>query len=149
LGKYRWIYMTDEAGNRVLDERGHARSLDHVGINDDGTVHNPNGYPEELVREQVKRADARWHEKRSKAAKKAAVTRSIRIEKETYRVAKQILDGRIIGPLNNCAICGKGLGDPESIHRGIGSECWQNVLKAYQKLRYAPQRFEPMKETTP
>jgi hypothetical protein len=35
----------------------------------------------------------------------------------------------------NCEICGRALSDPESIKRGIGSECWQHVLSAVEKLK--------------
>jgi hypothetical protein len=39
-----------------------------------------------------------------------------------------------IGPRSNGAVCCRGLGDPESIARGIGSECWQDVLREITKL---------------
>jgi hypothetical protein len=43
-------------------------------------------------------------------------------------IAKRIVAGLAIGPQNHCVICGRGLTDEESIARGIGSECWQDVL---------------------
>jgi hypothetical protein len=46
-----------------------------VGIMPDGTLYNPNGYPEDDVRTAVIAADARRHERRSQASKDAAVTR--------------------------------------------------------------------------
>jgi len=36
--------------------------------------------------------------------------------------------GRGIGERQHCHICGKELSDPVSIARGIGPECWQDIL---------------------
>jgi uncharacterized protein DUF6011 len=118
MGRYRWVYGTD--GVRYYD----------VGILEDGTLHNPNGYPEEIVLAQVMAADARRHERRSKAAKKAAITRAERKEKRTQQIARHIINGMGVKAQKHCAICGRHLDDTESIARGIGSECWQFVLRA-------------------
>lgn len=126
--KYRWVWQSDGA------------RLYNVGILADGRVHNPNGYPEDIVRESVLAADARRHERRNRAAKKASETRAIRQERKVYDVAHKILAGNKIGPLPNCYICGRGLSDPESIERGIGSECWQDVLQAITKHRRQSQQ---------
>jgi hypothetical protein len=117
--KWKWIY--------------HANSrFDDVGILPDGTLHNPNGYPEDLVRAAILRAETKRHERASKAAKQAAETRARRQEKKVYDIARQLTlgDGAPIGPTSHCVICGRSLDDPESIARGIGSECWQAVLSA-------------------
>jgi Family of unknown function (DUF6011) len=46
-------------------------------------------------------------------------------------VAKKLtFQGDKIDPRNNCVICGRGLDDPQSIARGVGSECWQDVVEA-------------------
>ena len=100
-----------------------------VGLLDDGSLHNPNNYPEPDVREAIHQAEQRLHARRSRAAKQAAATRRNRIEKRVYQVARQIIEKRRFGPRENCVICGKGLADTESINRGIGSDCWQRVLK--------------------
>jgi hypothetical protein len=63
MGKYRWV--------RYGDDR-----LYEVGVLEDGTLHNPRGYPEEIVRAAVLAADTRKHERRSRAAKKAAATKT-------------------------------------------------------------------------
>jgi hypothetical protein len=99
-----------------------------VGILPDGSLHNPNGYPEDVVRAAVLAADVRKHERRSVAAKEAAITRYDRQEKRVYAVAKRIKDGGHFGPRKNCIICKRILSDEQSIARGIGSECWQGVL---------------------
>jgi len=99
-----------------------------VGVNEDGSLHNPNGYPEETVRAAVAWAEQQRREDRSKAAKKAAGTRRRRTEARIYEVARRIVDGHVFGPASHCQICGRGLDDPESVKRGIGSECWQAVL---------------------
>jgi hypothetical protein len=112
---YRWVPWE---GGRLYD----------IGVNPDCTLHNPNGYPDETVRAAYANAKRLEHESRSKAAKKAAVTRRRRQEKRVYYVAKRIIDGEIFGPRQDCYVCGRGLDDPQSIQRGIGSDCWQFVL---------------------
>ena len=61
---YRWVY-TNDLKQKLYD----------VGILPDGTLHNPNRYPEDLVRETIARAKRRRREMRSNAAKQAAITR--------------------------------------------------------------------------
>jgi hypothetical protein len=99
-----------------------------IGILADGSLRNPHGYPDDVVRAAVLAADARCRARRSGSAKKAAETRRQRQLKRTATVAQKILAGHGIGARQNCAICGRGLGDPVSIARGVGSECWQDVL---------------------
>ena len=102
----------------------------NIGIQADGTLHNPNGYPEEIVRAAIAEAEERRRQRRSDAAKKAAVTRRARQEQKTYELAQKLLEGiDVFGPANWCEICRKALGDPQSIARGVGSDCWQAVLK--------------------
>ena len=129
MSKYRWVYQRDSAGKILSDDAGRDLKLNDVGIRDDGTIHNPNDYPEELVRKAVLAADAARHERHSQAAKKGAETRRARQKGRTSSAAERMLGGpKTFGPRITCAICGKGLGDPVSIERGIGSECWQRVL---------------------
>lgn len=103
-------------------------ALNNVGLNPDGTLHNPNGYPEELVRASIAGALERRHARMSAAAKKAAKTRAERKERNVYRVVAKLKAGGKLTPGTHCEICGKGLGDPESKARGIGSDCWQFIL---------------------
>jgi hypothetical protein len=106
--------------------------LENIGIREDGSLHNPNGYPEEFVRAAVLSAEARRHTRRSRAAAKAAETRRRRVEQKVYRVAGNLRLGHRYGPAQHCYICEKALGDPDSVARGIGSECWQHVLAALE-----------------
>jgi hypothetical protein len=115
MSKWKWICHGSER-------------LYNVAILPDGSLHNPNGCPGDIVRAAVMGAEARRHERRSKAAKKAAETKARRRERRVAEAAKKILAGLGIGKRNNCAICGRGLDDPNSVARGIGSECWQDVL---------------------
>jgi hypothetical protein len=121
---YRWIYTND-----------YKQKLRDVGILPDGTLHNPNNYPEDLVRETIASAELRRHERRSNAAKQAAITREKRKQLMVWKVARRLLRSEQIKPSPNCVICGKGLGDRESIERSIGSDCWQHVLQAITELR--------------
>jgi hypothetical protein len=117
---YRWVRAPD--GSKYYE----------VGILADGALRNPNGYPAELVRQAVLDADERWRQKRSNAAKKAAVTRKKRQERMVYQTAERIVGGHKLGPRLRCVICSKRLADRESIDRGIGSDCWQGVLGLLQ-----------------
>ncbi|MGH9255360.1 MAG: DUF6011 domain-containing protein [Vicinamibacterales bacterium] len=118
---YRWVY--DDSRTMLRD----------VGIRDDGTLVNPHGYPEAQVRAAVLAADRRRHERRSKAATQAAVTRRERQEVKVYQAAQRIVQGHRYGPRVNCVICRYGLDDPQSIERGIGPDCWQSVLAELAK----------------
>ena len=123
MSKYKWVRAPDSS------------TLISVGINDDGSLHNPNGYPEDVVRAAVLAADARRHERRSKAAKKGADTRRRRHEHRVAAAAKSIAGGLGIGPLTRCWICGRSLDDPTSVKRGIGPECWEGVLATIDAYR--------------
>ena len=118
--RYKWVYHRS-AGKPT-------ETFHDVGILADGTLHNPNGYPADEVRAAVLAANERRAARRSEAAKKATKTRIKRQEKKTYFVADRLLANQPVGPRTTCAICGRGLHDPPSIARGIGSECWQGVL---------------------
>ena len=127
MGIYQWVWFDQKAGKRFYD----------VGILDDGSLHSPNGYLESAVHAAVLAADTRKHERRKQAAKKAAVTRARRRELKVDWIARRIVEKQQTGPQSHCHICGRGLSDPPSIERGIGSECWQDVLAAIE--RYAAQ----------
>jgi transposase len=128
--KWRWIYHNN--GQKLYD----------VAVLSDGSLHNPNGYDEAMVREAIRQAEEQERASRSRAAKKAAITRQRRREKRIYEVAKQIIGNRIYGPRGNCVICGKGLGDKESIARGIGSECWQRILESMTAQQSAFESYQ-------
>jgi hypothetical protein len=99
-----------------------------VGILADGTLHNPRGYPEDAVRAAVLATIEEQAQERSQAAKKAAATRTRRRERKIYEIIKKLELGHKYGPAQHCVVCGKWLGDPESIERGIGSDCWQQII---------------------
>lgn len=121
--KYRWVRKPGArfTGGDVLYD---------VGILADGTLHNPKGYPEDIVRAAVLEAVERGKKRRSDAAKKGTQTRAIRMEKKVYEVVQKLRLGHKYGPRANCIICEKELGDQQSIERGIGSDCWQRVMNA-------------------
>jgi hypothetical protein len=121
---YRWVGNPDGG-----------RPLYNVGILTDGTLHNPNGYPEDLVRRAVSEADARRQARRQEAAQRAAATRARRHERRVLQTAQAIVAGNQFGPRNHCVICRKALSDEASIARGIGSECWQHLLGRIERLR--------------
>lgn len=115
---------------RIMHQLNGARMrFDDVGIRPDGTLYNPNGYPENEVRAAVLAAEERQRERRSKRAKMAAETRRLRRERLVHITVQRILAGHPIGPRANCAICRRCLDDPQSVHRGIGPECWQDIMR--------------------
>ena len=120
----RWKWIRHDGGK-----------LWDVGVNGDGTLHNPNGYPEATVRAAVEAAIERRRRRAQDAAKRGADTRKARHDRRVYDVARRIVAGEKWGPREHCAICGRGLNDPGSIERGIGSECWQWVLGAITESR--------------
>jgi hypothetical protein len=109
--------------------------LHSIGVLSDGSLYNPNGYPEEIVRAAVAGAEQRRHDRLSAAATKAAATRRRRREKRVYDTARRIIEHGSQGPADHCCICGRGLADSASIERGIGSECWQDVLAHLELVR--------------
>jgi hypothetical protein len=149
MSRYSWIKFPADIGPALADLVRNANSrqnphwdspchLDRfyrVGIQADGTLHNPNSYPEDAVRAVVLAADARKHERRSQAAKKAATTREARQQQRVWLIAKRLADKQQTGPRGHCYVCGRGLSDPPSIARGIGSECWQGVLDQISSIK--------------
>ena len=106
-----------------------------VGIFADGSLFNPHRYPEADVRTAIRETQERRHQRLSKAAKEAAVTRADRQELRVMEAAQRFVEGRGIGQRSHCYICSKHLTDPESIERGIGPECWQELLKRITERR--------------
>jgi hypothetical protein len=130
--RYHWV-------NRFPRRSGTAReiTLYDVGIDSDGTLHNPNGYDETEVRASIEAAQAEDRARRSKAATKAAETRRQRKELAVYKEAQSLVIGdvRVVSPSRHCKVCGRGVSDPDSIERGIGSDCWQMVLEMVTVIR--------------
>ena len=83
--------------------------------------------PDDVVRAAVTAANERWRVRRSDAAKRAAETRRHRREKTVYDIVRRIRAGQDLRN-SHCRICSRVLSDSESIARGLGSECWQDVM---------------------
>ena len=119
--RFKWVHHGNER-------------LFNVGIWADGSLWNPNSYPEDVVREAVQAAVVRRHERRSNAAKKAAETRVSRRRDKIYIAARCVRERQGIGARRHCYVCGRHLDDAVSIKRGIGPECWQEVLSQIEAL---------------
>lgn len=137
MGDDKPIYATPPVilkGDSVYTSIGFGRhALYSVGIFRDGSLWNPNGYPEDKVREAVLAANERRRVERSKAAQEGAKVRAARQQRQTAALVRRYLAGEhIFGPLIHCAICGKAIDDRQSIERGVGSDCWQKLLQAAQ-----------------
>jgi hypothetical protein len=122
----------------IWDHSDGYASYHNVGVNRDGSLHNPNGYPEDRLRASIDRVFQHRRQRRSDGAKKAAATRARRKEQLLYRVVQRLKDGGTFTAADNCEICGRMLDDPQSLARGIGSECWQRVLTALERSASPP-----------
>jgi hypothetical protein len=115
--------------------------MSSIGINHDNTLWNPNSYPEDIVRAAVLWADERKRaeitKRRKEGAQQAAKTRKRRHEIKLQTIVNKMLRDESIGPSTHCVLCKKELSDPQSLARGIGSECWQGVLSAVERARAA------------
>ncbi len=107
----------------------------NVGHQQDGSLWNPNGYPETLVHEILEAVAERRRQRKADGIKKAVATRKARHERKIYAIALLILHDHDIGNRETCACCAKVLTDQESIDRGIGPECWQHVLASIQRQK--------------
>ena len=112
MSKWYWVYGTDR------------QILRDMRILPDGSLHDPNGYPEDEVRAGIAAAEESRRQRRSKAAKKAAVTRRKRRERDVYGIAEEIIEGEFYVPGRLVLCADEDLVDAASIERGIGSECW-------------------------
>ena len=81
-----------------------------------------------------RRAAARQQERRREAATRAAVTRATRHEKQVQQIADRIRQGQGIEQRERCYCCNKLLQDRTSIERGIGPECWQDILARIERV---------------
>jgi hypothetical protein len=133
MSKWKWIWRDAEKTERLFQ----------VGIDVDGTLWNPSGYPDDVVRAAISATEARRHERRSKAAKRAAETRTKRQQGRVGYIARCIAMRQQTGPRSYCYVCGRHLTDPESISRGIGSECWQDVLAQISRLSCRQEKTTP------
>jgi hypothetical protein len=127
MSRWKWVWRDAARIERLFQ----------VGVLPDGTLFNPNGYPDDVVRTAIAAAEARRHECRSNAAKMAAETRAERQQNRVGYIAKRIAAAQKTGPRTHCYVCGRHLTDPESITRGIGSECWQDVLAQISEITCA------------
>jgi Family of unknown function (DUF6011) len=125
MTRYRWVWRDAEKSERLFA----------VGILLDGSLYNPNSYPEDIVRAAVLAANACRHERRSAAAQKAAETRRERQKAKVHHIARRVAANQNCGPRHRCYVCGRKLDDPQSIARGIGSECWQDVLSTIASIQ--------------
>jgi hypothetical protein len=73
-------------------------------------------------------------ERRREGARKAATTRQNRTIARVYEVARALIGGQNRSAVR-CHICRKLITDHESKLRGIGSDCWQDVLRAIEQLK--------------
>jgi hypothetical protein len=114
MSVWKWIYFRKK---RLCD----------IGTLADGTLHNPNGYPEADVRAAIAYAEEERAKTRREGAAKAAKTRAIRRERDIAALAQLFLSGQGIGRQTRCAVCRKRLDDEASMTRGVGPECWNDL----------------------
>ena len=131
MGRYRWLPSGD-------------RALFDVGIWDDGTLHNPNNYPEAEVRTAVAAADERHRVQRQAGIARGVATRARRRALRIDRIAARMLI-TTLPSATSCQVCGRRLRDQVSMERAIGPECWDHVLQAVERVRQS----QPSQATMP
>ena len=132
---YRWVWAPGPG--RDYSALLYRDRLWGVGIYADGTLRNPRGYPEDVVREAVTAAIEQQRQRRSWAAQRAAATRRKRHDIQLDVVAMRIREGHTFGPRHRCYKCDKLLTDSRSIELGIGSDCWQRIMCRLEALTTA------------
>jgi hypothetical protein len=87
--------------------------------------------------ELVAAAEARRHQRRSKASQRAAETRSHRKDYLVKNWADSYLRGQdmLSQPSDRCHICNRRIYDQASRQRGVGTDCWQEVLRVAESMR--------------
>jgi hypothetical protein len=98
-----------------------------VGVRYDGALRNPNGYPEATVRLAIEQALARKRKDREDSVRRGVEKRRQRRDDQIWQAVKAWRRGALVAA-HACRCCGRPLTDPPSIARGIGSECWPQVL---------------------
>jgi hypothetical protein len=100
-----------------------------VGIFTDGALDNPRGYPETRLYPVLLWAVADTARQQREGVARGVAKRKARRESRIAQAVAAHLAGRGIGDRRRCYICDKHLTDPVSIARGIGPECWDNILR--------------------
>ena len=121
-----------ELFNRAFGKRTISVNRGGAKVCRDGTL---SGIEYISAKEWLEEEAAKEEAKRREAAKRAAITRARRREFTLYKLVKRYLETGMFTPAANCECCGRGLSDPESERRGIGSECWGRFLKSVDKAK--------------
>ncbi len=90
-------------------------------------------FSESEVRQTVLKILQREKGRRQEAAKRAVETRAIRRKQDVYRAAKLYAENNLT-PSRRCLCCKRVITDLTSFQRGVGSECWQEVLRVFETL---------------
>jgi Family of unknown function (DUF6011) len=123
---YHWRYV-----------RHNGESFERVGIERDGSLWNPNGYPEERVRPIVEYFVNQKLVQRVAAIKRGVETRKRRRLTRIAEAAHKLRTQAGIGDRLCCYCCNKAFTDPVSIKRGIGPECWEHVVRRMEQQERA------------
>jgi hypothetical protein len=121
---YHWRYV-----------KHNGESFNNVGIERDGRLWNPNGYPEERLRPVVEYFVNKELEERAAAIKRGVEKRKQRRLSRIAEAAHKLRTQAGIGDRLSCYCCSKALTDPVSIKRGIGPECWEHVVRRMEQNR--------------
>jgi len=128
----RWKWITLPSGERVYDV-----SLSRCDGRATVSFRGQDESLHQTILNHLQGILQRDRQRRSDIAKRAAETRARRTENKTRYYADAYLRGLFglsaetpaFQPTAECRICGKKIRDSESKSRGIGPECWSNVLQ--------------------
>jgi hypothetical protein len=112
-------------GGGGLDHFG--KTFSDVGISRDGSLTNPRAYGETAVRDAIEWAMVEQCERHRESIQEGVETRQWRRQSALWQTVKAWRAGKLT-PGKVCQCCHKDLTDPPSITRGIGPECWEDIL---------------------
>jgi hypothetical protein len=112
---------------RLIEWTEAPNGLANIGVRYDGSLINPNGYPEEEVRAVLEAHFKTEREQRDAIIAKGVRTRARRRLDRLWQAVKAWKAGTL-SPANKSRCCKKHLTDPVSKARGIGPECWEEIL---------------------
>ena len=121
---WSWVRLSD--GRKVMN----VRVIDVGGV---AKITFDGDFPESEVREAAFKILQRKKNLRQEAAKRAVETRAIRRKQDVYRAAKLYSQNNLT-PSRRCLCCKRVITDLTSFQRGVGSECWQEVLRVFETL---------------
>lgn len=124
----RWHWIRSKAGSQIRNVE-----IVHDG-NGITSVQFQGDFDSATVVRSAFDALSRRRDRRRESSRRGAETRKKRRELLVYEIAKAITEGRNLAA-TRCRLCGKKITDELSRQRGIGSDCWQEIMKQIEATK--------------